>query len=118
MTKVLIVEDDSNMTLLLMQIFNNELKGDVVFTLTDSFKTATKALNDDTHDVIILDGKLEDSHGREVLASMNTEEKNKTIVHSGEIGFVSEAAKEGVSVCNKGDYESIVGLIKRKLNLT
>ncbi len=112
---VLVVEDNQDIAKQLIDLIKDFSNTSIEFTEAISAESAIKAISENDYKFIILDGRLVGSHGKDVLLQMSEKERRKTIVHSAEVSFLIEASKMRVDVCKKGDYESLVELIKQKL---
>ncbi len=104
---VLVVEDNSFMSDSIadsIQYFFAERDIEVEVVKATSLEEAIDCLTDDRHDLITLDGNLSHGHhGSDVLKKMSLKQVSKTIIYSGEMGFVSDCHKNGIPAFLKSE---------------
>lgn len=112
--KILIIEDDENIVDYLKKTISDLIgTKNVEFSVAYEKEPALEMLKNESFSLIILDGYLIYSHGREILKEMSKEEKERTIVHSSDIGFQLECQKQNISVVGKNTNSA--GRIKEEL---
>jgi CheY-like chemotaxis protein len=111
MKKILYVEDNDERNILI-QSAEDEMTKKVEFEIKKAVEAneAIRLLKNNTYDVIILDGRLEDStHGRDVIDYIEKEKKElleRLIVISGEYTFLEEVNSKGIKAAKKDSKES------------
>ena len=76
-------------------------------------KKAIQLLKDEIiYDLIMLDGKLQDGHGRNILANISKSNYHKVIVFTGDEIFVDEAKKKEIfsllKACNIPELKNYI----------
>lgn len=99
---ILIIDDDDNVVKFISRIIRIILP-EVELDCAYYKKTALELLAANEYEIITLDGKLKESHGRDILKEMTPVQTEKTIVYSGDLNFLIECSKNKISAISKND---------------
>lgn len=99
---ILIIDDDDDVVDFISRIIGTILPG-AELDYAYYKKTALELLSEKEYEIITLDGKLKEGHGRDILKEMTPAQIEKTIVYSGDFNFLLECIKNEVSTISKND---------------
>lgn len=99
---ILIIDDDDDVIDFISRIIGTILPG-AELDYAYYKKTALELLSEKEYEIITLDGKLKEGHGRDILKEMTPAQIEKTIVYSGDLNFLNECSYNKVSAIGKND---------------
>lgn len=93
--KILIIDDDEYIHNTIEEFIKDKFPESLIDHAYHTIR-AIKCLNNNQYDLVTLDGRLGEGHGREILSMMRDEQRKKVIIYSSDMSFLLECARNGI----------------------